>query len=173
MNITGTEFEAAVQPFLQYAVDTMLAWVASPNFLNEFINYAILIVVLRFAYKAAKWTIRKLRKRHQRRMARAFASDMRAAGFRRAGGQCEFTNGMHRCRNRAEHADHFYPFKHGGATSMQNLVAACSGHNLSKGAKIPSTFEKALIETRRKSYFPALTTVKAGEWARKGATVAF
>lgn len=167
MNITSADIEAAAESFMGWAINAILTWMASPNFFNELFTAVVWVAILRVVWKVMFWSIRKLRKRHQRRMARAFAADMRANGFRRAGGQCEFSNGLTRCRNRAEHADHFYPFTHGGATSMQNLVAACSGHNLSKGAKIPSQMEKARIEARRKAYFPALASVKAGEWARK------
>ena len=172
MNNMSNDIEVAVDAAAKYVMDALAAWVVSPNFFSEFVTFIIGVIVFRYVMKMTLWIVRKARKRHQRRMARAFPQNMRVAAFNRAGNQCEFSNGINRCRNRAEHADHFYPFSAGGATSVQNLVAACSGHNLSKGAKIPSMLEKSRIEARRKRYFPAFTSVKAGEWSRKRAVVA-
>ena len=98
---------------------------------------------------------------------RMFTADQRRAGFGRAGSQCEMsTPWLTRCTRTAGHADHFYPHARGGASSMRNLVAACAPHNLSKGAKMPSSLERRLIEHRRRRYFPQSIGREAGEWFR-------
>ncbi|MBC9927275.1 HNH endonuclease [Leucobacter sp. cx-169] len=98
---------------------------------------------------------------------RAFDSEQRRKGFALASSQCEMsTPWMTRCTATASHADHFYPHAKGGASSMMNLVAACAPHNLSKGAKLPSAVDRALISARRRNYFPADLERKPGEWYR-------
>lgn len=89
---------------------------------------------------------------------RLFTVDQRRLGFDRAEGRCEFTRfGLLRCRRPAEHADHWRPWSRGGASDMANLVAACSGHNLRKSDTVPTRWQTALLEWRRRSYFPAGT----------------
>lgn len=96
---------------------------------------------------------------------RMFTATQRSTGFRRAGMQCEMSNWwLGRCTRTASHADHFYPHSKGGATSMQNLVAACAPHNLSKSARMPSRLDGALIRWRRRSYFPGDTDRTVGQW---------
>ncbi|MEK6311914.1 MAG: HNH endonuclease signature motif containing protein, partial [Curtobacterium sp.] len=71
---------------------------------------------------------------------REFKPSTRAAVFDAARRRCEFDCPVPwvRCPRRAEHADHFFPWTSGGASSMANCVAACARHNLSKGARMPS-----------------------------------
>ncbi|WP_375000097.1 HNH endonuclease [Aeromicrobium sp. CTD01-1L150] len=89
---------------------------------------------------------------------RLFTVDQRRIGFDRAEGRCEFTRfGLFRCRRPAEHADHWHPWSRGGASDMANLVAACSGHNLRKSDAAPTRWQTALLEWRRRSYFPVGT----------------
>lgn len=98
---------------------------------------------------------------------RAYPAQMRHAGASRAKQQCEYsTPWMSRCSRSAEHADHFFPHSRGGATSMQNLVASCATHNLSKGAKMPSAGTRMLIQWRRRKYFPPTIDKTVGQWFR-------
>lgn len=142
-----------------------MAWIGSPNFLSEAITVTVLFIFARAVFKSARWLFRLTSKRRASRTARLFSGEQKHAGHRRAGGRCEFSNGLGRCTNASVEADHFYPYSKGGATSMKNFVASCRAHNRAKSAKIPSSFEKARIEFRRKSYFPTLVSVKVGEWA--------
>lgn len=94
---------------------------------------------------------------------RFFSNADRAAGFARAGGRCEMNGflGM-RCHSKAEHGDHHYPHSRGGATTLDNFVAACAHHNLAKSDKIPSKMATRRMESRRKRYFPEGTPVAVG-----------
>lgn len=96
---------------------------------------------------------------------RMFSANQRRDGFARATDRCEM-DGMlwFRCRGTAQHGDHFFPWSKGGATSMQNFVAACAHCNTSKGAKQPSRALRRRISRRRRGYFPAGLTRDAGEW---------
>jgi len=142
-----------------------IEWSKSPTFATEARDWLITIVVVVLVLRIFLSIRRKIRKRRASRTQRLFTSAQKDQGHARAGRRCEFSDGMSRCKNRSEHGDHFYPHTRGGATTMKNFVAACSQHNLSKGAKMPSAVEKRRIEQRRKRYFPAFTSVKAGEWA--------
>ena len=116
---------------------------------------------------ALLWLMRQSGGRTVKDPTRAFSADQRRAGFRRASDQCEFsTPWLTRCVRTSSHADHFFPHAKGGASTMRNLVAACPTHNLSKGAKLPSRFERALIQARRRRYFPQHADRTAGEWYR-------
>lgn len=97
---------------------------------------------------------------------RAFTGPQRTTGFARADGRCEFDGALFflRCSRDAHHADHFYPWSKGGATSMQNLVAACAACNLSKGPKMLSAFYRKRIERRRRKYFTVGMNRLVGEW---------
>lgn len=96
--------------------------------------------------------------------ARLFTTVQRTEGFARAGGRCEMESFLFfRCRTKAHHGDHHYPWSKGGSTSMSNFVAACARHNTSKGAKIPTSWQTMRMEARRRKYFPQGLTVKAGE----------
>lgn len=95
---------------------------------------------------------------------RMFTAPQRAEGFSRAGGICELESmPFVRCRERASHGDHHYPWSRGGATSMLNFTAACVRCNTSKGAKVPTRFSTWRLERRRQRYFPAGVPVTAGQ----------
>lgn len=139
--------------------------VQDPDFLKKLGALVVLFLFFRFVLLIAGLVQTARRKKFREQYERGFSASQRRDGFARAGNRCEFDNGMARCKNRAEHADHFYPWARGGATSMNNLVAACAGHNLSKGAKMPSPLLKSRIENRRKRYFPRGANRTAGEWS--------
>ena len=157
--------EALLYDIVMQTFIFLVLWVSHPDFLTHAVVIAVTIFVLRGIAMATSATRRRRRRDRAARLGRSFTSEQKALGHRRAGNRCEFSVGMHRCRARSVHGDHFYPFSRGGATTLKNFVAACEYHNLSKGAAMPSTFEKARIEARRKGYFPALTPVQVGEWA--------
>lgn len=86
---------------------------------------------------------------------RMYSSEQRREAFARAGDRCEYTGLFgRRCRSGAEHADHAFPWKLGGATSLDNCVASCARHNLSKGAKVLTRRQVRRLEHRRRGYFP-------------------
>jgi hypothetical protein len=94
---------------------------------------------------------------------RFFSNSDRVAGFARAGGRCEMDGFLNfRCRARAEHGDHHYPHSRGGATTLDNFVAACANHNLAKSDKVPSKMATRRMERRRKNYFPEGAPVAVG-----------
>lgn len=96
---------------------------------------------------------------------RIFCAADRKAAFDRAGNRCEYEGWLGlRCRRPAHHADHFYPWTRGGATSIRNLVAACTACNLHKSSHMPTPGAKRRLERRRRRYFPAGVDVAAGEW---------
>lgn len=95
---------------------------------------------------------------------RLFSQAQRNEGFARAGGRCELDGFFFtRCKGKAHHGDHHFPWSRGGSTSMTNFVAACARCNTSKGAKIPSAWATMRMEARRRKYFPQGVPVKAGE----------
>jgi hypothetical protein len=95
---------------------------------------------------------------------RLFSAVQRTEGFSRAGGQCEMDGVFFfRCKAKAHHGDHHFPWSRGGSTSMANFVAACARHNTSKGAKVPTAWQTFRMEARRRKYFPQGVNVKAGE----------
>lgn len=96
---------------------------------------------------------------------RLFSPVQRNEGFARAGGRCELDGFFlfTRCKGKAHHGDHHYPWSKGGSTSMVNFVAACARCNTSKGAKIPTAWATMRMEARRRKYFPQGVPVKAGE----------
>lgn len=104
---------------------------------------------------------------------RMYTPEQRKEGFSYAGGQCEYTGFLlTRCRKPAEHADHLYPWSKGGATSLANMVAACSHCNLSKGAKILPPWRVRLLVRRRKRYYPAGVKTAVGQmYTERFATV--
>ena len=96
---------------------------------------------------------------------RIFAVADRKVAFDRAGNRCEYNGWLwFRCWRPAHHADHFFPHARGGATSMRNLVAACTTCNLAKSAHMPTPLVRRRLERRRRRYFPAGVDVRAGEW---------
>jgi 5-methylcytosine-specific restriction endonuclease McrA len=96
---------------------------------------------------------------------RLYSKQDRMIGFARAGGRCEMDGFLWflRCGREAKHGDHHYPHSKGGATTMQNFVAACVRCNTSKGAKVPTFMQTKRIQNRRRSYFPKSVPVTAGE----------
>jgi len=140
-------------------------WTSNPNFVQQVIGVSFMIFVFWLFIRVAKTVSQSRRKARAENHVRLYNAQQKNEGHRRAGGQCEFSVGLHRCPRKSVHADHFYPYGRGGATSMQNFVASCEFHNLSKGMKMPSSVEKSRIEARRKRYFPMLASEKVGEWA--------
>lgn len=95
---------------------------------------------------------------------RQFTRYQRHEGMERASGRCELESGFgRRCARAAEHGDHFYPWSKGGATSLQNFVAACSHCNRHKGARIPSPGLLSRLERRRASYVGTGDAISVGE----------
>ena len=95
---------------------------------------------------------------------RAFTSAQRAAAFQNAGDRCEYTTVWNlRCRGRAEHADHLYPWSRGGATTLRNCVAACAPCNLAKSDRVLPRWRVRMIVRRRRRYFPEGVGVRLGE----------
>jgi hypothetical protein len=95
---------------------------------------------------------------------RRFSRQHRREGLARAGGQCEMEAGFRRrCSRPAEHGDHFFPWSKGGASSLQNFVAACARCNRTKGARLPSPGQQARMERRRRAYFTPDGSVSVGE----------
>lgn len=89
---------------------------------------------------------------------RGFDVSQRAQCSTRAGGRCEYTvAGLWRCPLSGSHADHIVPHSRGGATSLANAAWTCQWHNLTKGARMPSTWFIHRLERRRRRYFPAGT----------------
>lgn len=96
---------------------------------------------------------------------RLYTNRDRRAGFDRAGGRCEgewlpFV----RCTRPANAGDHWLPHSKGGATSAANFVALCSIHNRSKSARVPSRFQTARLQFRRRKYMSDRALVTAGQW---------
>lgn len=87
---------------------------------------------------------------------RMFSMEQRQLGFARAEGRCEMGGWIPftRCRRKAEHGDHWIPWSKGGATDMDNFVAACSTCNIRKSNHMPLVFTTYQIASRRKRYFP-------------------
>ncbi|MFE4833989.1 HNH endonuclease [Arthrobacter sp. NPDC056691] len=111
-------------------------------------------------------TVLIIRSRDVRRRdpVRRFTRQQRREGMARADGQCEMEAGFgRRCSRPAEHGDHFYPWSKGGSTSLQNFVAACSGCNRAKGARIPSPSQQERLERRRRTYVTLEDAVIVGE----------
>lgn len=95
---------------------------------------------------------------------RMFSAAQRSEGFSRANNQCELESmPFVRCKEKASHGDHHYPWSKGGATSMLNFTAACVRCNTSKGAKVPTRFSTWRMERRRQRYFPTGVPVTAGQ----------
>lgn len=96
---------------------------------------------------------------------RLFTSDQRREGMVRAENRCEMPRlfGLMRCRRRAEHGDHFFPWSRGGATTMGNYVAACAKCNLAKSNHVPTRLTTFLIALRRRRYFPDGIPIRPGQ----------
>ena len=99
---------------------------------------------------------------------RLFTMEQKRRGHRRAGYRCEFEGFLFfRCKSESSHADHYFSYSRGGATTMRNFVAACPTHNMSKGKKMPKASERFRLQRRRRKYFPSDELVQAGEWTTK------
>jgi len=119
------------------------------------------LVIVALTVTAAVIRSRDVRRRDP---VRRFSRQQRREGMARAGGQCEMEAGFRRrCSRPAEHGDHFYPWSRGGATSLQNFVAACSRCNRAKGARIPSPAQQERLERRRRAYVTLDDAVTVGE----------
>jgi 5-methylcytosine-specific restriction endonuclease McrA len=96
---------------------------------------------------------------------RMYSSQQRIEGFARAGNRCELDGWLPglRCRRPAQHGDHHHPWSKGGATSMNNFVAACATCNMSKSNRMPAFWQGWLIARRRRRYFPAGVRRRPGE----------
>ena len=96
-----------------------------------------------------------LRRRPARDRRRSFTPADRRILMARAGGRCEHVGRMGwRCRARAAHADHVYPYSRGGPTVLSNGAALCAYHNLRKSDRIPPPWYVHRIEQSRRSYSP-------------------
>lgn len=94
----------------------------------------------------------------QRRLARGLAQ-----------GRCEQESfPFVRCRRVGAHADHWFPWSRGGASTDQNLVWACTRHNLAKSSRVPTGFQTLRLEARRARYFAGDVSTVAGEWFESG-----
>lgn len=136
---------------------------AGPAILGQALPHLLapVVLVLTLIVVAVVIRVRDLKRRD---LTRRFDRRQRAEGMRRAGDQCELEAAFaRRCSRPAKHGDHFYPWSKGGATSLQNFVAACAACNIRKRARIPSPFFQQRLERRRREYFPAGTEVAAGE----------
>lgn len=132
-----------------------LAWMVKP---------LLIIIAVLFVWSFVLKIARKF-KRVYKDGERLYTSRDRRIGFARAGNRCEMDGYFWflRCKREAKHGDHHYPHSRGGATSMQNFVAACVRCNTSKGAKIPTRSATKRMERRRRKYFPKGVPVTVGE----------
>lgn len=96
------------------------------------------------------------RRKHPLDPQRLFTTEQRAALFELCGQRCEHRHPLWlRCRQPATHADHVYPHSRGGVTELRNGQGLCRFHNLSKSAKIPSSWYMRSLARRRRRYYPA------------------
>jgi 5-methylcytosine-specific restriction endonuclease McrA len=123
----------------------------------------LIAAVAIFALSLVIKVYRKFNKPHKDED-RLYSKQDRMIGFARAGGRCEMDGFFwFRCGREAKHGDHHFPHSKGGATTMQNFVAACVRCNTSKGAKVPTFMQTKRIQNRRRGYFPKGVSVIAGE----------
>ena len=128
------------------------------------ISLLVLVVVARLAVANRK---RRLETDPQR----PFTTGQRRLARRLAQGRCEQESlPFVRCRRIGAHADHWFPWSRGGASTDQNLVWACTRHNLAKSARVPTAFQTLRLEARRARYFPGDVSTVAGEWFESGNT---
>lgn len=98
---------------------------------------------------------------------RAFTDAERMRAFRRAGNRCEHKPLLwFRCSAAPTTGDHIYPHSKGGATVLSNCQALCFRHNSRKSDRVPSRWEIARLERRRRSYFPVGEPVRVG-WRKR------
>lgn len=114
--------------------------------------------------------ITALRDRHGalRDPQRLFTPDQRAAMLVLAGGRCEHKPMLwRRCPQTGSHADHIYPWSHGGVTELRNGQLLCGFHNLSKGGRVPTRLYRWRLSRRRAGYYPPHVP-RAVSWQRAG-----
>lgn len=149
MDINPDDISSAVSSFI-----TFLSGLPTPVLIGLGIVLLLVISAIRSNSAAPK----------QKDPVRMFNATQRAEGFSRANNQCELESmPFVRCKEKASHGDHHYPWSKGGATSMLNFTAACVRCNTSKGAKVPTRFSTWRMERRRQRYFPAGVPVTAGQ----------
>lgn len=99
---------------------------------------------------------------------RLYDTHQRQLCFSRADHRCEMdTIIFTRCRRPAEQADHWIPHSKGGATNVENVVAACALHNRMKSNLVPTFWQTARISSRRRRYFPHDIPTKPGSRFRR------
>lgn len=137
-------------------ITAAITWL-SAHTMTTFVLAALLIVIV-FARGVARRT-------STTDPTRLFTSDQRREGMVRAEYRCEMPKlfGLMRCRRRAEHGDHFFPWSRGGATTIGNYVAACAKCNLAKSNHVPTRFITGLIALRRRRYFPDGIPLQPGQ----------
>lgn len=134
------------------------------------VGAGLAVLLLGLLGRGARGLGRRSGPRDPRRM---FTAEERRAGFARAGHRCELDVwlGLRRCPSPAQHADHWWPHTHGGASTMANLVAACVRHNTRKGSRLPTLSQTRRLARRRRGYFPAGEPTRPGDRYRAaGAT---
>lgn len=95
---------------------------------------------------------------------RAFTAQQRREAATCAGGRCEMeVVPFVRCRATGSHADHWWPWSAGGASSPGNLVWACAWHNLAKSAHLPTRWATARLAARRRRYWPGQPAPRPGQ----------
>lgn len=95
---------------------------------------------------------------------REFTAQQRREAANHAGGRCEMELlPFVRCRARGSHADHWWPWSAGGASSPDNLVWACAPHNLAKSAHLPGRWATSRLAARRRRYWPAQPAPRPGQ----------
>ena len=102
---------------------------------------------------------------------RVFTKDQKNAASQICNNRCEGTSLLFRCRHVGNdlQGDHWYPHSRGGATTINNLVMLCPSCNRKKTNHIPTRFQTAALNRRRRRgrdyqhpYF-----VSAGEWSSR------
>ena len=129
-------------------LDAMLA--AFGPFIPWLIAFAVVAVIA-----TAPLPTRSVGER-RRDIWRGFRFESRRRVMGRAGGRCESASLVFwlRCPDAAVEADHVYPWSKGGATTISNGQALCSGHNRAKSSMTPPWWYVLLLERRRRRYFP-------------------
>lgn len=146
----------AVPDLLGRGVEFVFGWVGERPIAAGVLAGVCLLVVLAVVVRSRSQVLDPVR---------MFTGPQRVEGFARAGGRCELDGWIPglRCRRPAQHGDHFHPWSRGGATSMNNFVAACAPCNMSKSNRVPAPWLGWVIRARRRRYFPAGVPRRPGE----------
>lgn len=132
--------------------------------LAEYLPPAVLMALLVLVV-VARLAVSNRDRRLETDPQRLFTAGQRRLACRLAQGRCEQESfPFVRCRRVGAHADHWFPWSRGGASTDQNLVWACTRHNLAKSSRIPTAFQTLRLEARRARYFPSDVSPVAGEW---------